>query len=202
MKEIKDYIIKKAQFPYGRRKYQYQSIEEENMIGIRDMKHRYKVLKLPQSFRGKRVLDIGCSMGMICVESMKRGAVFSVGLEYNKETVDVAKEYFKIKGYNNIEIVQYNIDNGLDRLISLIGENKFDYVFSLSIWKHVNKSNLYDIINYYCSDKCWFEGHNKQQELFFEKELSKNLKFSQIKFLGYTKDRGKRANFLLTYNRM
>ena len=61
--------------------------------------------------------------------------------------------------------------NGLEKLISLIGIEKFDYVFALSVWKHVNKKKLYDIINYYCREICWFEGHNKQTKDFFEIKL-------------------------------
>jgi len=195
---FKKEIIEKSQFPYGKRKVQYQSIEEENMKGIRDMEHRYSILNLPCSFKNKRILDIGCNLGMICKMSAQRESILSVGIDYKKETINIGKKYLDSKGYKSIQLFSYDINNGLDNLISLIGSDKFDYVFALSIWKHVDKTKLYDIINYYCVEKCWFEGHNKQSQSFFEKELVKNLKFSEIKFLGNTTDRGIRPNFLLT----
>ena len=195
---LKEEIIKKSQFPYGKRKYQYQSIDEENMRGIRDMDHRYSVLDLPCSFKGKRVLDIGCNLGMVCKMSSQKEAALSVGIDNKAETIEVAKKYFDSEDCKNVQLFLYDINNGLDTLISTIGSEKFDYVFALSIWKHVDRFKLYDIINYYCKNSCWFEGHNKQSQQFFEKELSRYLNFSKIDFMGNTTDRGVRPNFLLT----
>jgi 2-polyprenyl-3-methyl-5-hydroxy-6-metoxy-1,4-benzoquinol methylase len=195
--ELKEEIIKEGQFPYKKRKHQYQSIDEEKMNGIRNMKYRYSILNLPNSFKGKKVLDIGCNIGMICKEAKKRGAELCVGIDYREETIKVAQKYLKFKKYEDIKLITFDIDKGVDKLISLIGPDKFDYVFALSIWKHVDKTKLYDIINYYCKEKLWFEGHNKQSKSFFDKELLKNLKFSKIDFLGNTKDRGIRPNFCL-----
>ena len=95
MKEkLKQQIIEEGQFPFKRRKYQYQSIDEEEMIGIRNMKHRFSILKLPDSFENKTVLDIGCNLGMICVETMKRKAKSSIGIDHREETVNIANKYF------------------------------------------------------------------------------------------------------------
>jgi len=73
--------------------------------------------------------------------------------------------------------------------------NNFDFLYDR---RKTDKSKLYNIINYYCKENCWFEGHNKQSKSFFEIELMKNLNFSRIDFLGNTADRGVRPNFLLT----
>ena len=167
------------------------------MKGIRNMEYRYSIMRIPSSFKNKTVLDIGCNLGMVSMMALKRGAELCVGFDYKEETISVAKKYLNNKGYKNIKLITYDINNGVDKLISLIGDKKFDYVFALSIWKHVNKKNLYDIINYFCKKDCWFEGHNKQTKEFFEPELSKNLKFNKIKFLGYSTDRGTRPNFIL-----
>jgi len=196
-KDLKKEIIEKSQFPYKRRKYQYQSMKEEGLLGIRDMEHRYSILDFPSSFKGKKVLDIGCNFGMACILAAQRESKLCVGIDFCKETVEVSQKYLAVKKYKDIKMIVYNVNDGLDTLISLIGPDKFDYVFALSIWKHVDKVKLYDIINYYCKEKCWFEGHSRQSQSFFEKELSENLKFSQIKFLGNTIDRGIRPNFLL-----
>ena len=192
-------IIKKGQFPYGRRKYQYQSIEEENMVGIRNMEHRYLILDLP-SFEGKTVLDIGCSLGMVCVMASKAGAKKCVGIDSNSDTIEVAKKYVDMKGYKNINLLSYDVNKGVDDLISLIGYKSFDCVFALSILKHVKHKALFDIINFYTKEICWFEGHNKQGVEKIKKLLEDNLNFKQINFLGYTNDRGIRPNFKMIKN--
>ena len=195
---LKNKIIEEGQFPFKRRKYQYQSIKEENMVGIRDMQHRYKIMKLPYSFKNKTILDIGCSIGMVCIEAYFRKALKCVGIDYQKTTVDVGKEYIKNQKYNTIHLYTFDIDQGLEELKKVIGEEKFDYVFALSMWKHVNNEALFNIINYYCKEKCWFEAHNKQKKELVEAQLKKRLNFDQIAYLGDTLDRGVRANFVLS----
>jgi len=192
-------LIEKGQFPYGRRKYQYQSIEEEGMPGIRNMEHRYSILEFP-SFRDKTMLDIGCSLGMICIKASKDGARKCVGIDNNIDTIEVAKKYIYMKDYKNIDLFSYDINEGMEGLISLIGSKPFDYVLALSILKHVKKQVLFDIINFYTKEVCWFEGHNNQNPNKIENLLRDNLNFKSIKFLGHTNDRGSRPNFKMIKN--
>lgn len=192
---LKNKIVKEGQFPYKRRKYQYQSIKEENMIGIRDMEHRYSILDLPTDFSNKTALDLGCSLGMVCIEMSFRNARSCVGLDNNENTMKVARKYIEEKQYKNIKLFTFDIDQGLDKLIPLIGFQKFDYVFALSILKHVNLKSLFEVIDFYTKDTCWFEAHNKQNETKIKSILTKNLMFKEIEFLGYTTDRGIRPNF-------
>lgn len=193
--KLKTEIISEGQFPHKRRKYQYQSIEDENMSGIRNMEYRYSILDLPITFDNKTVLDLGCSLGMVCIESKKRGAKSCVGLDNNKNTINVGMKYIKSKGYQNIELLLYDINEGVDKLIELIGDKKFDYVFALSIFKHVDQKKLFELINFYTGDICWFEGHSKQKKEYIHSILAKNLELNSIHFLGYTTDRGVRPNF-------
>lgn len=195
---LKNEIVREGQFPYKRRKHQYQSIEEEGMVGIRNMEHRYSILNLPTDFSNKTVLDLGCNLGMVCVVAKLRNARFCVGLDNNKNTIQVAIKYIKEKQYKNIELFTYDINQGLDKLISLIGPQKFDYVFALSILKHVNPISLFEIINFYTKDICWFEAHSKQNTTKIISILTKNLVFKKIETLGYTTDRGTRPNFKIT----
>ena len=192
---LKEEIIEEGQFPYKKRKYQYQSIEEEAMIGIRNMEYRYSILDLPEDFTGKTVLDLGCSLGMVCVMAKLRKSDFCVGIDNNENTIKVGQKYIKEKNYKNIELFVYDINSGIDKLKHLIGDQKFDYVFALSILKHVNSKHLFEIINFYTKDTCWFEGHSKQSETNIEQLLVKNLIFKELEFLGCTTDRGTRPNF-------
>ncbi len=192
-KDLKQIIIDNTQWPFGKRKVQYQSVED--MPGIRDMQHRYQIMKFPSSFRDKTVLDIGCNLGVVCIDSAKRGAKRVVGLDYREETVSAAKAYAQNKNLP-IQYRRFNVNDGLESL-QKIENNQFDHVFALSIQNHVKDNCLWDIINYYCQHVCWFEGHANQDRKKLEKILHNNLQFHHIDFLGYTTDRNKRANFKL-----
>ena len=154
---LKQKLKEKGQFPYGKRDRAYQSIAGEP--GIRDMNHRFKVMNFPKSFDGETVIDFGCSAGAICLEAKKRGAKRVVGLDYKAETIDVAKSLAKELNLD-IEFYTFNIDDGINHLKQIIGEDKFDHVFALAIWAHCDENKLADMINHYTDKICWFEGHN------------------------------------------
>tara|TARA_Y100000034_G_scaffold126778_1_gene178536 strand:- start:1134 stop:1739 length:606 start_codon:yes stop_codon:yes gene_type:complete len=195
-KQIKKELIKNTHF--GKAKNQpYQTIGD--LKGSRDMKYRFKFMGIPESFKGKTVLDIGCNMGMVCMEAKKRGAKRAVGIDYDSKTIKTAKKFFKHNNYD-VELHKFNINDGLNSLQRLIGVEKFDYIFALAIWGTVKKPILWSVINYYCTDTCWMEGHNKEKgkEKKIQNELNNNLTFSNLEFLGNTKDRGIRPTFKMT----
>ena len=193
---LKTEIIEKAQFPYGKRDVQYQSLD--GMSGIRDMNHRFEVMGFPESFDGETVIDIGCSIGAICFEAKKRGAKRVVGIDYRKETIEVGKKLAKEYGLD-VELYAFDINDGLDKLKSIIGKDKFDHTFALAIWTHCDKKKLSEIINFYTEKLCWFEGHNVgtygDSRDKIENILSELLKFSQYEYLGTTTDRGTRETY-------
>lgn len=191
--EMKKELIKNTHF--GEAKNQpYQTIGEFH--GSRDMKYRYEFMGLPKSMEGKTVLDIGCNMGMICMEAKRRRADRVVGIDYDKKVIKTAKKFFD-QNSCDAELYHFNVNDGLEALKKLIGDDQFDYVFALAIWGTVKKPILWEMINYYCTDICWMEGHNKEngKEEEIKKELTENLMFSDLSFLGNTKDRGIRPTF-------
>lgn len=195
-KHLKSDIINEGQWPYHRRNRPYQSIEESGILGIRNTSHRIFLLFHGTTFRRKTVLDLGCNIGAMCKFARYRRAKLSVGIDSKEEVINVARKYFNTEGCENINLVTYDINNGLEKLQVLIGKNKFDYVFALSMLKHVDNKALFDIINYYTKEKCWIEGHNKQDKDEIHGLLENNLNVKEIKFLGYTYDRGIRPNFV------
>ena len=193
---LKKEIIEKAQFPYGKRDVQYQSLD--GMSGIRDMHHRFEIMGFPDSFEGETVIDIGCSIGAICFEAKKRGAKRVVGIDYRKETIEVGKKLAKEYGLD-VELYAFDINDGLGKLKTIIGDDKFDHTFALAIWTHCDKNKLSNIINFYTDKLCWFEGHNVSTygdtRDKIENSLSNLLKFSHYEYLGETKDRGLRQTY-------
>jgi len=197
--ELKEQLKAKGQFPYGKRDRAYQSIDGNP--GIRDMDHRFKVIQFPESFDGETVIDFGCSVGAVCLEAKKRGAKRVVGLDYKEETIEVAKQV--AKEYNlDIEFYTFNIDNGLNDLKSLIGEDKFDHVFALSIWAHCDETKLAQMINHYTDKICWFEGHNSETygdtKSKMDIELERLLNLPYHEYIGETSDRSIRQNYKLS----
>ena len=134
--DLKKEIVENAQFPFGKRDVQYQSLD--GMSGIRDMKHRFEVMGFPESFDGETVIDIGCSIGAICFEAKRRGAKRVVGIDYRKETIEVGKKLAKEYGLD-VELYTFDINDGLDKLKTIIGNDKFDHTFALAIWTHHQK---------------------------------------------------------------
>jgi len=201
-KNLREKIIKNAQFPFGQKKMIYQSLED--IKGKRDMVHRYEVMGIP-IFKDKSVLDIGCSMGVVCIDAIRQGAKRAVGFDFKKGTIKVAKEYCKENDIN-VELYVFDIKDGLLKLKKIIGEEKFDIVFSLSVIRHIKgyENNLWDIINYYCDGICYFEGHPNNNKVKLRKNreklkklIYKNLYFKDVDFLGYTNDAGYRPMFKL-----
>ena len=186
---LKQEIVEKAQFPYGKRDVQYQSLD--GMSGIRDMVHRFEVMDFPDSFDGETVIDIGCSIGAVCFEAKRRGAKRVVGIDYKEETIEVGKKLAKEYGLD-VELYTFNIDDGLDKLKTIIGEDTFNHVFALAIWTHCDKNKLADIINFYTDKLCWFEGHNTitygDTKLKMDTELERLLDIEYIEHSGETVD--------------
>ena len=197
--ELKQKLKEKGQFPYGKRDRAYQSIDGQP--GIRDMNHRYDIIQFPKSFDGETVIDFGCSAGAICLDAKKRGAKRVVGLDYKDETIQVAKSLAKEMGLD-VEFYTFNIDDGLDTLKSLIGEDQFDHVFALSIWAHCDENKLANMINFYTDKLCWFEGHNAMAygdtKSKMDTDLERLLDLPYHEHIGETSDRSVRQNYKIS----
>ena len=197
--KLKQELKDKGQFPYGKRDRAYQSIDGEP--GIRDMEHRYDIINFPKSFDGETVIDFGCSVGAICIDAKRRGAKRVVGLDYKDETIQVAKGLAKELNLE-IEFYTFNIDDGLSTLQKLIGTDRFDHVFALSIWAHCDEKKLASMINYYTDKICWFEGHNAvtygDTKSKMDYELEQLLELPYHEYLGETSDRSVRQNYKIS----
>jgi len=193
--QLENDIYRDGQFPHRRRSQPYQSIEEKGILGARNMVHRFNVMQCG-NFKGKTILDIGCNLGGVCRIASNRGAKYCVGIDNHEDANNISRRFYDAEGHKNIRIETYDINNGLDGLQALIGKDKFDYVFALSMLKHVGHKALFDIINYYTKEKCWIEGHAKQSKNDIQEMLDGNLDGIEMSFVDYTYDRGKRAMFL------
>jgi SAM-dependent methyltransferase len=130
--------LKKIAFKILKKKVRYQPvILPENIIiskksssTIVDSRVKLKKLKLPSTFKGKTVLDIGCSEGFFSIEAARRGAKKVLGLDVNKDRLEVANLVKKAWGFEN----KVSFKNADFSKLSL--KNKFDYVFCLAVVYH------------------------------------------------------------------
>jgi len=178
----------------------YQSLDDNDPRG-RDMGHRYEIMEFPESLEGKSVLDIGCNLGRICLDAEKRGAERAVGIDYRDDVISAMKFHLRDVA-SKVELHTFDINDGADALRPLIGDSPFNYVCVLSIWSHVDQEKLWEIVNMYCSDVCYFEDNSPSRVKSLERIeqiLRANLRFSSLEFLGYTTDRGVRPVYRLEW---
>ena len=79
--------------------------------------------------KGKTVLDVGTAYGFFCYETIKRGAEKAVGIEYNNDRYEVAKQINQIKE-ENVDIIKLNLEK--DEL-----KEEFDIVLLLNVVHHL-----------------------------------------------------------------
>lgn len=81
------------------------------------------------SWKGKRILDVGCGTGLFAYEAAKHGAKV-LGIDYSKEGIAIAK---KMHQHPNLEYRCENI------FTSKVLRKKFDVIVSLGTLEHMDK---------------------------------------------------------------
>ncbi len=183
------------------RKKPYQGIG--NVKGVRETDWRCEFMKFPKDFEGKSVLDIGCNLGAMCYVAKQRGAGRVIGIDKNSILLNASSNVFARHNYD-IDLVSYDLnEQGYEPLLKILGEEKFDYIFALAIYSHVHDKNvLWNIINNYCGDICWFEGHKGDSREEIQEVLISNLKTKQIDFIGtidFVDNQARRPVFKCTF---
>jgi len=199
-KDDKDKILSVARLTNKKhRKKSYQAIG--GIRGIRDTDYRCEFMKFPNDFKGASVLDIGCNLGAMCYIAKQRGAGRVVGIDKATTLIETSSAIFDKYNYD-ISLINYDMNKeGYEPLLKILGMKKFDYVFALSIYHHVDdKKVLWNIINYYCGDTCWFEGHKRNTREELEENLLLNLNAKKIEFIGNIKDHVRRSIFKCVFN--
>ena len=104
-------------------------------------------MNLPNDFKGKSVLDIGCNLGAMCLVAKQRGAGRTVGIDKSSILLNTSSKIFNRHNYD-INLISYDLnEKGFKPLFKILGEEKFDYIFALAIYHHVHDKNvLWNII--------------------------------------------------------
>lgn len=91
------------------------------------------------SFKGKRILDIGCNAGYWSLSAIEAGADFVLGVDARKIHIDQANFVFSAK---QIPDRQYKFIESNVFDLNLDSYGKFDIVFCLGFFHHVSKHML------------------------------------------------------------
>lgn len=101
------------------------------------------------SWKGKKVLEIGCGIGTDAVNFIRNGAIYT-GLELSSESLNITKKRVEVLGLSDFNPQFYCVDaQNLDNLKFILGENpKFDLIYSFGVIHHSPRP---DIIIQNCS---------------------------------------------------
>ncbi|MCD6219054.1 methyltransferase domain-containing protein, partial [Candidatus Calescamantes bacterium] len=99
------------------------------------------VLKQVESWKGKKVLDMGCGIGTFAIETAKRGAEV-IAVDSFDESIRISKEMVKKYGLiNKVKVIRANI------LTLPLQANTFDVIIIADVIEHiVDSSKLLDEI--------------------------------------------------------
>jgi hypothetical protein len=170
VERLKKKIVELTQFPHKERKENYQSyyIDGEEIGGSRNTVERMDLMNIPENMTDLTVLDIGCNLGSICCESWKRGARMIMGLDYEEDYIDCARDLARHNGYNiNYMVKDMTKVNDISIYIKSFFEpsqRPINIIFALSLYKHI-KGKLFEVLDRLSWHACIIESNNAPQGL-------------------------------------
>ena len=168
-----------ASSPGVKRAYYAYDYEGLHFPGERDWSRRWYSLKGITNFSGKRIIELGCNMGLLGAYLMKEAKAAAVfGIDYDRSIIESAKiidTVFEVEVER--EVVNLDTDNDWEGTL-----NSFrpDIVFALNVLNWVeNKNRLLEFLG--GVEEVIFEGHD---ELEIEKKRLKKVGFKEIRVVG------------------
>lgn len=134
-------------------------------------------------FQGKTVVDIGCNLGMMTIECLNRGATHATGFDLEPLAYIAQLYHLTVPGSTPVIIPRDMKKYGLPNTVS-------DVVLFLAMRQSLGLPSQLPAIT---KEVLVYEGHEDEDAAKTGVELSKL--FSNVEFIGYTEDRGKRPVF-------
>ncbi|MFN4198861.1 MAG: methyltransferase domain-containing protein, partial [Flavobacterium sp.] len=135
--------------------------------------------------RGKKVLDLGSNIGGILMELHKFSYDFGLGVEYDKEKVELSNTISALNGLNNLFFKTLDLES--DLFFSEISE-PFDVVFCLAILGHLkDKESFIEKLYWVTKSILFFEGNSNTDITLIENMFLK-VGFSKVVYLGLSND--------------
>jgi SAM-dependent methyltransferase len=83
-------------------------------------------------FAGKRVLDVGCGLGRLCVDAALDGAAQTVGVDYEARQIEFAREYVRQKYPQVAERVEFHAGE-----LKHFAGGDFDFILCKDSFEHI-----------------------------------------------------------------
>lgn len=138
----------------------------------------------PESLREKTILDLGSNVGGMLFEIQKLNPGRCVGVEYDKDKVQLATKIAAYCGLNNVSFFHADIDKLKIKAV----EGPFDVVFCLAVEAHVKSTrHLYALLSFATRETLYFEGNATTDPAEVESQLRKNG-FVHVECVGLSDD--------------
>lgn len=138
---------------------------------------------------GCSALDLGCHCGAMLLELTNLGLESGLGLEFDLEKVELARDIAVFAGMNSLTFREADLD-----AVDLGTLPQFDIVLALAIERHVNDpGRLFEALGKVTRDLLCFEGNSGTDMQQVEQQLRRNG-FSSVVHLGNCDDDSVPAN--------
>ena len=133
--------------------------------------HYYKLEYLPKivdfkAYKGKKLLEIGCGLGIDLVQFAKGGAIVT-GIDLVEKAIELAKTNFELNGVNG-ELLVMNGEN------LSFSDNSFDFVFSHGVLAYTSDPvKMIDEVHRVLKPECetFLMMYNRNSWLYFLSKL-------------------------------
>ena len=127
--------------------------------GERPWSLRWDVISRAVSFRGKRVVELGCNMGLLSIHARLSGAEAVVGADYNQRVLNAAMKAADVFGAE-VTFRKIDFDND-DDWEEALGAGDLVTALSLTYWLH-DKERLWRYLASF--SEVIFEGHEATED--------------------------------------
>jgi len=117
--------------------YHSFNIEEINIIGQRNIRHRINEIRKHYDFKGKNILDLGCNVGgmLFHIQDINK----AVGVDYDPIVIRAAENISKILNVKNIDFIQFDFNTDDYKLLKNEIRISPDIIFLLAMGSWVEK---------------------------------------------------------------
>ncbi|MCL1878392.1 MAG: methyltransferase domain-containing protein [Defluviitaleaceae bacterium] len=143
------------------------------------------------SLKDKTVLDLGCFIGAILFHASNMGIKSGLGVEYDADKVEIAKEIAEMSNLDMLTFRQGDIDE-----LEAEDLGQFDVVFSLAVEGHLRDRERYFSLMHKLTKEVLYLECNITARAADVTEMLKQAGFSEIEYIGYSDD-----DINLQYNR-